>query len=354
MNRLERYVGLHVLAGSLLALTVLVALLAFVSFVDDLKAVGRGDYTLLRALEHMALIAPRQIFSVLPIAAVVGTLMGLGQLAANSEIAVMRAAGVSTWTLALKVLKAAMVLVLLALLIGEGVAPYAERLAQERRTMAISQNSRLHGGEGVWLRDGNSIVNVRVVLPGTVLGQVTIHEFDNLNRLRATTYARRAKFDGKAWMLEDVRQSQIDESGVVASRAPRARWESVFRPDLVSVVAVRPESLSALGLSRYIDYLRQNELKTDRFELALWTKLAYPLATAVMVLLALPLVLGRFQRSGLGSRILVGALLGVGFHIVHQVSGHLGILYGLNAAFSAFAPSVLFAAAGYWMMRRLA
>ena len=150
-----------------------------------------------------------------------------------------------------------------------------------------------------------------------------------------------------------MHQSQIDENGVVASSAPRARWESVFRPDLVSVVAVRPESLSAIGLSRYIDYLRQNELKTARFELALWTKLAYPLATAVMVLLALPLVLGRFRRSGLGSRILVGALLGVGFHILHQVSGHVGILYGLNAAFSAFAPSVLFAAAGYWMMRRL-
>jgi lipopolysaccharide export system permease protein len=353
VRRLERYIGLHVVGGTLIALVLLVALLAFVSFVDDLKAVGRGDYTLLRALEHMVLILPRQIFSILPVAAVVGSLMGLGQLAANSELVVMRAAGVSTWALTAAVLKAAAVLVLLAVIVGEGIAPYAESLAQERRSKALSKNLKMHGGQGVWLRDGNSIVNIRNVLPGSALGGVTIHEFDNLQRLRATTYANRAEFDGEAWMLEGVRQSQIQDDKVIASSVDKARWESVFRPELISVVAVRPESLSVLGLWRYVDYLRGNGLKTDRFELALWTKLAYPLATAVMILLGLPLVLGRFRMSGIGSRILLGALLGVSFHILHQVCGHLGILYGINAAVSAFAPSLVFLGLAMFLMRRL-
>ena len=354
MKRLDRYIGLHVLTGTLLALVVLVALLAFVSFVDDIKAVGRGNYTLLRALEHMVLILPRQIFSVMPVAAVVGSLMGLGQLAVNSELAVMRAAGVSGWALGRAVFKAAMALVVFSVIIGEGIAPYAERLAQERRSMALSKNLKLHGGNGIWLRDGNSIVNIRNVLPGTSLAGVTIHEFDNLNRLRATTFAHKATFEGEDWLLEGVVQSQIEVDEVVASRAAKARWESVFKPALISVLAVRPESLSALGLVRYIDYLEGNGLKADRFELALWTKLAYPLATAVMILLGLPLVMGRFKASGIGSRILIGTLLGVSFHILHQVSGHLGILYGLNAGVCALAPSLIFLGVGLWFMRRLA
>ena len=354
MKRLDRYIGLHVLTGTLLALVVLVALLAFVSFVDDIKSVGRGNYTLWRALEHMALILPRQVFSVMPMAAVIGSLMGLGQLAVNSELAVMRAAGVSGWALGRAVLKAAMILVLFSVVIGEGIAPFAEQLAQERRSMALSKNLELHGGKSIWLRDGNSIVNVRTVLPGIALAGVTIHEFDNLNRLRATTFADRATFESDTWMLEGVVQSQIGAARVVASAADKARWESIFKPALISLLAVRPDSLSALGLARYVDYLEANGLKADRFELALWTKLAYPLATAVMILLGLPLVMGRFKSSGIGSRILVGTLLGVTFHILQQVSGHLGILYGLNAGFCALAPSLLFLGVGIWLMRRLA
>ena len=52
---------------------------------------------------------------------------------------------------------------------------------------------------------------------------------------------------------------------------------------MVRVVAVTPESLSALGLYRYIGYLQDNGLDSRQFEVALWSKFAYPLATGVMI-----------------------------------------------------------------------
>ena len=353
MKVLDRYIARQVVGGTLLALAFLLAMLAFVSFVDDLKSVGRGDYTLYRALEYMVLILPRQAFALLPVSAVIGSLMGLGALAAGSELAVMRAAGISTVRLSWAVLKAAGLMVALALVVGEGLAPPAERLAQERRSLAISNTLSLQAGRGVWLRDGNRIVNVDKVLPDQRLSKVTIHELDDHNRLKVSIKARRARFVDGGWLLQDVRESRFDDDRVTARSMPELRWESKVRPQLISVVAVRPESLSALGLRSYIDYLEDNGLKTDRFELALWTKAAYPMATAVMILLGLPLVLGRFGRSGIGLRILVGALLGAGFHIFTQIAGHVGILYQLNPAACAFAPSVLFLAIGWWLMRRL-
>ena len=353
MRLLDRYIAKHVVGGTVLALAVVVALLSFVTFVDDLKSVGRGDYTLWHAIGYMILTLPRQMFAVLPVAAVVGSLMGLGLMATNGELAVIRAAGVSTWRLVGAVMKGAGALVVIAIVLGEGIAPYAEQLAQERRALALSGSVSLHSGEGIWLRDGNSIINIGKVLPEQRLGAISIFEFDADRRMRVVTFAKGAQFADEQWLLERVVQSQIDTDSVKSTRVEQARWDSDFRPELVSVVAVKPESLSALGLARYIRYLEENGLATARFELALWTKGVYPLATAVMIFLGLPLVLGRLRSAGMGQRILVGSLLGVAFHIVHQVMGHLGIVYGVDPGLSAFAPSLLFLVAGACLLHRL-
>ncbi len=97
---------------------------------------------------------------------------------------------------------------------------------------------------------------------------------------------------------------------------------------------------------RYIDYLRENRLETAAYELALWMKIVYPLAIGVMIVLAVLLVLGRLGGAGIGQRILAGCLIAVTFHVVNEVSGKMGIVYGLNPSLSAFAPTLLFLAAG--------
>ena len=185
------------------------------------------------------------------------------------------------------------------------------------------------------------------------MGDIYIYEFDNASRLRVATYAREARFVDDEWRLEDIRQTRIEGDEITAQRWKNALWDSLFKPDLVNLVAVRPESLSAFGLYRYIRYLRTNGLTTARFELALWTKIVYPVATAVMILLAVPLVLGRLQRVGLGARMLIGAMIGVGFHIVNQAAGHVGLVYGLMPWVVAVAPTGAFFVLGMWMLHRV-
>ena len=353
MKIYERYIAIHVIVATLLSLAVLLALFLFISVVDDLGRVGRGAYTVLRSLEYVGLSAPRLAFSLFPVAALVGSLLGLGILATNSELVVLRGSGISVAEIAGAVLKAGAVLMVAALLVGELVAPFAERLAEQRRANAIAGHPESGGGPGFWARDGDSFINVRAVNPGNRMEQVFVYEFDGSRRLRVATHATEATFDGGVWHLREVAQTRFDGDRVTGRSMGRARWESQFEPDMVNLVALRPESLSALGLLRYIRHLESNMQSAERFELALWTKLAYPIATGVMVLLAVPLVLGRLYRAGLGARMLAGAILGLGFHIANQTIGHLGLVYDLHPVFTALAPTALFLAVALWLLRRL-
>jgi lipopolysaccharide export system permease protein len=353
MTTLDRYLATHVIWGVLLTLCVFLALFTFVSLVDELGDVGKGDYTLLRAFEYMLLTLPQRGFLLFPFAALVGTLVGLGALSSSSELTVMRASGLSAARICVSVLTAGLALAVMSMLVGEFVAPLSERLAHERRSVAISSRINVNANYGFWVRDGSSFVNIRRALPGNQAEGVYIYEFDADNQLRVATYARKASYEENGWVLEGIRQSEILEYRVMSRDIERAAWEAKFKPNLVDVVAVKPESLSAAGLFRYIEYLRENELSTARYELAFWTKLVYPAATVVMIFFALPMLLGMLRSAGVGQRILVGSIVGMAFHVVNQISGDIGLVYGLPPSLSAVLPTLVFLAIGTAMMRRL-
>lgn len=355
MRLLDRYLGLLVFRGTLLALAVLMALFAFINFVDDLGDVGKGNYTLLRAVEYMILTLPRLCFSLFPLAALLGSLLALGSLASNFELTVVRAAGVSVGRISFAVMKTAVLLVVISVFVGEILTPISERFAQHRRSIALTQQIGVGTSYGFWIRDGQSYINIRKVFPSNRIEDVYIYEFDDERLLRVSTYAKEAVYDeeqGK-WLLTDIEQSELQRDRVTARASRKAVWDSPFAPDIVNVAAVRPESLSSYGLYRYLGYLRDNGLSTTRYELALWGKLVYPFATAVMIFLGIPLVLGRLHSVGVGTRILVGALVGIAFHIVQQTSVHVGVVYEVPPVLSATVPTLAFLGFGIWLMRRL-
>lgn len=353
MKILDRHIGFHVVRDSLLALVTLLAVFSLVEFLDDLSDVGKGEYMTSTAVEYMLLTMPERIFILFPVAAVIGSLTGLGSLAAHRELVVIRATGVSSLRIAGAAMKAATVLVVASVLVGEVVSPYTERLAHQLRTRALSGNKALETDAGFWVRDGNSFINVGRVHPGNRIGELYIYEFDDEHRLRVATYAERGTYEAGEWTLEGIRQSVIGVDGVVARNVEEADWRSRFKPELAEVVSVRVSRLSIPGLMQYIDYLQSNGLDYSRFQLALWRKFVHPFTTAVMIFIALPLVLGRLGRVGIGQRILAGVVIAVTFLMVEQLAGHAGLGLGLDPVAAAVAPTVLFAALAVWMFRRV-
>ncbi|GMQ96106.1 MAG: LPS export ABC transporter permease LptG [Gammaproteobacteria bacterium] len=353
MRILDRHIGFHVVRDSLLTLLALLAVFSLVDFLDDLSDVGKGSYTAGVAMQYMLLTTPNRIFILFPVAAVIGSLIGLGSLATHRELVVIRATGVSTLRIAAAAMKAAVVLVVVAVLVGEVISPYTEQLARRLRTTALSDNRTLETGNGFWVRDGNTFINVGRVLPGNRMSELYIYEFDDDRRLRVATYAERGIYEDGEWTLEGIRQSFIGKDGVIGRDVVEADWSSRFKPELAEVVSARPASLSMPGLMRYIEYLQSNGLDTARYELALWNKIIHPVTTVVMILIALPLVLGRLGSVGIGQRIIAGVAIAVSFLVLQQLAGYLGLTFGVSPVLSAVAPTLLILTLAVWMFRRV-
>lgn len=353
MRILNGYIGRAVIGGTLLVMSVLLALFVFVEFVGELDVIGQGDYGVWAALRYVAFSVPRLTYELMPLSALIGSLLGLGLLASNNELIVMRAAGVSVGRIAWAAVRAGLLLLVFAVLIGEWVVAGSEQYARDVRSSALAGQGALRTAEGFWTRDGTNFINVRAVFPGGRLAGVNIYEFDDHRWLRRISSAKSATYEDGRWFLEGVVRSEIRRDRVVTERLPNLIWHSRLSPEMLDIIAIQPGSLSAAGLYRYIAYLRDNGLSTARYELAFWTRMVLPLATCVMVLIAVPFVFGPLRTVGVGQRILVGVLVGIGFYLFNQIVGYLGLVYALNPALSAVVPTLVFLGGALFLMRRI-
>lgn len=357
MQVLKRYLAREVLGAILLVLAALLMLFAFFDLIREVGDLGRGGYSLPKVLGFVLLSMPGHVYELLPIAALIGTLFALSQLVANSEFTVMRTSGVSVGRVALTLAQTGLVLVCITLLFGELVAPASERAAQQLKLTATSSLVAQEFRSGLWVKDGHSFINVREMLPDTTLLDIRIYDFDQNHRLLSLSEAKRGVYLGKQiWRLEGIVRTQFQDGGATRSALPTMEWPSVLNPDLLGVLLVEPEAMSAWNLFSYIRHLRENQQKTERYEIAMWGKLVYPFATWVMLLLALPFSLIHQRGGGVGAKIFAGIMLGLAFHLFNRVFAHLGFLEAWPTLFSAVAPTLLFlAVAGgliWWMERR--
>ncbi len=354
MRLLDAYIGRSVVVSTLVVLAVLLALFTFIAFVAEMKMVGRGGYGGMQALAYVGLGLPRLVYQFMPIAALVGGLAGLGVLANHSELTVIRAAGVSIGRITLSVFRAALLLIGLAIVMGQWLAPMAERRAQDLRTAALTGQPTLQTREGLWFRDGESFVNIRTMLDSQRLVGLRIYRLDDQQRFRESLKATVARHDAGGWRLVDVLRTRLDENGGLSvERLDELPWRSTIEPDLLGAVAVRPEHLSIVDLYEYIAFLGENGLDASRYELVFWRQLAMPATTLIMLLLALPFVFGPLRSVSLGLRMLVGVLLGVGFYVFDQISGYVGLVYGLDPLLGTLVSPLAFLALALALLRRV-
>jgi lipopolysaccharide export system permease protein len=344
MKLLTRYLSREIYFSVALVFAALLMLFALLDLINQLNEMGRGDYNLGYMLLYVMLILPGHVYELFPVAVLIGTIFALVQMAANSELTVYRASGVSLKQLIQALLRIGMPLLLLCLLFGEVVAPYSEQLAQQTKLKA--QNAQVNLKEfrsGVWVKDEGSFVNIRNVLPDSSLLNVSIYQFDESYHLVSVTEAKRATFvAARLWKLEDIRRTNFSGTGASGERLPELAWHTALNPSLLSVLLVLPEQMSALDLYQYTQHLADNRQSTVRYEIALWNKLVYPFAILVMMLLALPFSSYQRREGGVGGKIFIGVVLGLSFHFAGRLFANLGALNGWPAVLSATAMTWIF------------
>ncbi|MBI2799941.1 MAG: LPS export ABC transporter permease LptG [Gammaproteobacteria bacterium] len=352
MKILDRYIGWTIISATITVLIVLVAVFTFFAFIEQLEEVGRGTYNIGKATVFVIASTPDLTYDLFPMAALIGSLIGFGTMMRNGEITVIRCAGVSKLRLIHAVIKAGAVLLVVVMLMGEFIAPPAERFAQDYRNVAINQRVTFQSENGFWARDANSYINIREILPGDQLRDVYIYEFDDSSKLRLSTHAEFARYTGREWVLQNITQTMLDDDGLKKRTLAQAAWDSILKPDLLSMVTINPDNLSISSLIKYSRFLRDNGQTAQRYDHVLWLKLSYPITTVVMVVLAVPMVLRANRGVTVGQRVLVGSLIGLGFHLMNKAAGHLSVVYDIPPVLSATGPALLMSAAALYLLTR--
>ena len=358
---LDRYIGRSILVTSLLVLMTLVALASVFGFIRELDDVGKGSYSVVDAAQYVFLTIPGKAYLLFAPAVLLGSLLGLGALATNSELTVMRAAGVSGGRIIRAVVVTGVGLMLLIAVLGETVMPRAEQIAEELRLTALEKRLSVKGRRGVWLKSSNQYVNVGTVMPDFTLLDLTVHEFDS-NVLSMSLRAARATLQNDDWLLEEIEITSIDDSQLSSLYIESITWKDFIRrknvtsgvnvnftdiPDLVSAdilksISVSPESLSATNLYDQVRYLRDNQLDSRLIELAFWVKVASPLSTLVMLMLSLPFVFASQRSGGAGQKIFIGIMLGIAYTLLSRLLTQLALANGLPPLWSALLPLACF------------
>jgi lipopolysaccharide export system permease protein len=360
MNRLDRYILRTVLWYTTLAAAVLLTLAVLFVFISQQEDVGTGSYDLADALIVTLLLLPAQVFQMFPVAALLGALLGLGQLARGSELIVIRAAGVSVWRIARAAALAGLVLAGLMWLVGERVAPPLEKYAREMKAMAKSGGNALAAGDGAWVKEGNRIVSAAQQSADNMFGGLYIYtlrtDADGHQHLESFGHADTATLTApRRWRLDNVVRSLLGSDGSVsAEHTPHLEVESDISPQFLGVAVVEPASLPVRGLIRYLDHLRANALDTRAYEVALWSRLARIASVIFVCVLAVPFVFGSLRSAGTGARLMLGVAIGIGFLLVSRVLGNSGEVYGLDPRVVGVAPTALLglvAVAGIWRTR---
>ena len=336
---LTQYLMRAILTMTALVLLVLLALAGLFEFIAELDDT-QGDYQTTQVVFYTLLRLPQLAFEMLPIAALIGSLLALGGLASNSEIIVMRSAGLSVRRLAAMVGVAGLSMLVLTGLLGEFIGPPLDYFARNMRLQARSEQADGRLGQDAWARDGNTFLHFERISTEYDFGSIYLFRFDAGNRLRSIARAENSGIDNAGkWVLQGFHETRFVDDGVQVVESPRATELLDLDADVLGISLVKPNSLSARGLLSYVAYLKRNSLDASRYETELWYRVARTVTVMVMPLLALAFAFGSLRSGGAGARLMIGVVIGLAYYLAAEMLANSGQVFNLNPALIAWMPS---------------
>ena len=389
---IARYLSSQIALSVLAVMVGLIALLGFFDLINELDEVGKGAYRFPQAVAYVVLNLAGRAYEIMPIGVLIGAIYAFAQFASNSEFTAMRAAGLGRKEAVRALAVLAAILILATFVLGEVLVPPMERLADSIRS-GRSDAGAVKLRSGAWIKDtvkaadgkisAQRFVNVEKLNADGSLVNIEVFEFDREFRLTQIISAAQANYKGGGvWTLQEasiakytVSLDRVDTAAntaaettpakvplnspqsvtgeVVSSQVlskPSFEWTSELTPELFSVLAIAPDRMSALRLFQYINHLKDNQQRADRYEIAMWRKLIYPFVTGVMLILALPFAYLNARSGGIGYKVSAGVMMGVIFYFLNGLFSHIGLLNTWPAWMAASIPSLIATSLALFML----
>ena len=356
MNRIDRYISTTVATAMGLAVIALLGLFVVLTLIEQVQSIV-NEYTILNVLRFVLYSLPRMLYEVVPYAALIGCLAGLGLLASSSEILVMRSSGISTFSIAWSVIKPALILAFIGMLVGEFLLPDFERMARADRVQAKTDLVGITERGGFWYRENDVYMHFDVVGQRGVLQGVSLYYFQEKEMIRSL-FARRGVYhdirDGENyWLLETVTFSDFSGTDVKAGTLPSFEWRTSLTPNLISgEIVVQPDKMSIRELKEKIEYMTTQGLESKKFELGLWEKIFQPIATISLVLIGISFIFGPLRDSSMGTRILAGVIVGIAFKFFQNLISPASLVFDFPPIIAVLSPISLCLLLGMYLLRR--
>lgn len=342
------YVGKTVLGTVLLSWAVLGGLDVMLALVSEFGDIGKGKYGLMEAFAYIALSVPRRMYYLFPYAAVIGSLMALGQLAATSELTALRAVGLSRRRLGLAVAGALAILTALMVLSGESLAPWSQQRADSIKSAAKSGKAIVAQYTGLWAREGETILSAqggqereRDGDRWLELHDVNLYQFADDGHLKSLAFVKIAEHRPGGWLLRDVTRTYFDDRSVRREQVKQERWESKLDAAALSAGTERPRYLSAMDLRAAIQYRQRNNLDASEFEEHYWGRWFYPINVLALCLAAVPFAFGTLRSGGMGKRLFIGIVFALGFWLLQTQFVKLATVYKFDYRVAYLLPTVI-------------
>ena len=354
MHHLAGYVARSVLASVLGVLAILVGIDALSAFINETKIIN-DKYTYVDGLTVIGMTLPSRIYEFIPFASLIGCLIGLGALAGNSELVIMRASGVSLLRIVWFVMRPTLLVICIGVLLAEYLVPYADQSATTYRALKRSGQVETRFQSNLWNKEGTEFMHFNIVAPGgELLYGVTRYQFDEQRNLKQASFSRSATFFQDHWLEEDVSITHIDPNSTRVEQQVQRRWNTDLSPGLLNLIAVPKESLSIRGLKNYAEYLQNQGQDAQPYWLEFWNKALQPLSVLSLVLVAISFIFGPLRQVTMGFRIFTGVIFGMTFWISQQMLGPSSLVYEFQPVIAVLVPITVFMLIGMWLLRRAA
>ena len=366
MRTVRRLLYRDIVSSVLFVALAFLSLFFFIDFVDELPDVGKRGYTLGHALLATALTLPGHFYELFPIAVLIGTIYSLSRLAQSSEFTILRTGGLGPGRALSLLALLGLIFATVTFVVGDFVVPLSER-----QSVAVRSNflgGRDLGRTGAWLKDRrhgaqgerNISVNVMRVAPSGELEGIRIFVLNGEGQLVERVSARSALVakNGR-WRLADAQVTRWPDESTDApvsnERFDKLDWETTLNASVVAAAVLPVSTMTTVELARYATHLSDQEQAATRHAIQFWKKALYPFACLVMVALALPFAYLHARAGGVSLKVFGGIMLGIGFVLLNNLAGHLGLLRDWTPWITAAAPSALFLllslAAFAWLVR---
>jgi lipopolysaccharide export system permease protein len=349
---LSQYMMRTILASTALVLVVLLALAGLFEFIAELDDT-QGNYGTAQAILYTLLRLPNLAFEMLPVAALIGSLLGLGALASNSEIIVMRSAGLSVAEMSGMVALSGAVLLVFTALLGEFIGPPLDFYARNMRVEARYEQDDERQGNETWVKDGEVYLHLERVNPDFEFGSLYMYKFDG-DRLASIAVAENSGIDANDnWILENLRETQFRHDGVQVTQTSRSIESFEVDSGLLGSALAKPLSLSARELLTYIDYLQRNNLDAIKYETEFWFRVSRTSTVLIMPILSLAFVFGSLRSGGAGGRLMIGVVIGLAYYLASETLANSGQVFNLNPLIVTWLPSLTLAVITVFALSRI-